>query len=94
MFDERCTCRPGRDYDGSEFGPCPFCEWITDMERNNSLNAELRRRLAVARAALARLESGECVTYSGLGIQNEEYVARRKIAGIALAAIDAPIIGS
>lgn len=26
MTSERCTCRPGRDHDGSEFGPCEFCE--------------------------------------------------------------------
>jgi hypothetical protein len=23
---DHCTCRPGRDHDGSEFGPCEFCE--------------------------------------------------------------------
>lgn len=23
---DRCTCRPGRDHDGSEFGPCEWCE--------------------------------------------------------------------
>lgn len=22
----RCTCRQGRDTDGSEFGPCKWCE--------------------------------------------------------------------
>jgi hypothetical protein len=23
---DHCTCRPGRDHDGSEFGPCDYCE--------------------------------------------------------------------
>jgi hypothetical protein len=26
MSTLHCTCRPGRDHDGSEFGPCEFCE--------------------------------------------------------------------
>ncbi len=30
---EHCTCRSGRDYDGSEFGPCPYCERKADEER-------------------------------------------------------------
>lgn len=29
----RCTCRPGRDYDGSEFGPCEACEAADDATR-------------------------------------------------------------
>jgi len=27
---DRCTCRTGRDHDGSEFGPCAFCEALAD----------------------------------------------------------------
>lgn len=30
---DHCTCRTGRDYDGSEFGPCEYCERISDEER-------------------------------------------------------------
>lgn len=25
-FHDRCTCQSGRDYNGSEYGPCIFCE--------------------------------------------------------------------
>ncbi len=32
-----CTCRSGRDHDGSEFGPCAYCERIADED------AELKR---------------------------------------------------
>lgn len=28
-----CTCRSGRDYDGSEFGPCEYCEGLSFEER-------------------------------------------------------------
>lgn len=27
-----CTCRPGRDHDGSEFGPCDYCEALAYAE--------------------------------------------------------------
>lgn len=27
-----CTCRYGRDHDGSEFGPCEYCERVADDE--------------------------------------------------------------
>lgn len=30
---DHCTCRPGRDHDGSEFGPCEFCERVSDNDR-------------------------------------------------------------
>jgi hypothetical protein len=36
----RCACRPGRDYDGSEFGPCEYCESESDKE--NELAALVR----------------------------------------------------
>jgi len=26
LLADRCTCKSGRDHDGSEFGPCAFCE--------------------------------------------------------------------
>jgi hypothetical protein len=29
---DHCTCRYGRDFDGSEFGPCAYCEHIADEE--------------------------------------------------------------
>ncbi len=32
--EDRCTCRFGRDHDGSEFGPCPFCEEQEWLESN------------------------------------------------------------
>jgi hypothetical protein len=30
---KRCTCTSGRDFDGSEFGPCEYCEAVADEER-------------------------------------------------------------
>lgn len=28
-----CVCRSGRDYDGSEFGPCEHCEALSLVDR-------------------------------------------------------------
>lgn len=33
MTNDHCTCRSGRDFDGSEFGPCPYCEREADEQR-------------------------------------------------------------
>lgn len=33
MMADHCTCRYGRDHDGSEFGPCEYCERVADEER-------------------------------------------------------------
>lgn len=40
---DHCTCRSGRDFDGSEFGPCEYCERIDDEAREL---AALRRDAA------------------------------------------------
>lgn len=33
MKAANCTCRSGRDHDGSEFGPCEHCEALSFEER-------------------------------------------------------------
>lgn len=33
---DRCTCQHGRDHDGSEFGPCEYCERAADAERDSA----------------------------------------------------------
>lgn len=33
MMRQGCTCQPGRDHDGSEFGPCSYCEAVEHQER-------------------------------------------------------------
>lgn len=43
---ERCTCRSGRDHDGSEFGPCEYCERQSDLA--NLALADLRELKADA----------------------------------------------
>lgn len=49
----RCTCRPGRDYDGSEFGPCEYCESFADEE--DARAAEVHRLQEALTEATAEL---------------------------------------
>lgn len=34
-----CTCRYGRDHDGSEFGPCEYCERVNDGHDDETVEA-------------------------------------------------------
>jgi hypothetical protein len=36
LEQSKCTCRPGRDWDGSEFGPCEHCESEADRGREHA----------------------------------------------------------
>lgn len=40
LVEDHCTCQFGRDHDGSEFGPCPFCEEQEWLGRNGFMNEE------------------------------------------------------
>lgn len=33
LAQSKCACLPGRDWDGSEFGPCEHCESEADQQR-------------------------------------------------------------
>lgn len=46
MMRRGCTCQPGRDHDGSDFGPCGYCEALT---------ARARADLTAYTAAMLRL---------------------------------------
>lgn len=35
-MNRHCTCRSGRDTDGSEFGPCEWCEDAPRRELNEA----------------------------------------------------------
>jgi hypothetical protein len=61
-----CTCRSGRDHDGSEFGPCEYCEeaaFIAGLDEAPVCKVD---RTPLCKAALCQRE-GRCmgsVTYS------------------------------
>jgi hypothetical protein len=40
-WNDRCTCQTGRDHDGSEFGPCAFCEREETASRLDAQAAEI-----------------------------------------------------
>lgn len=46
MTADRCTCRPGRDHDGSEFGPCEWCEEQAWRAFNGLTNDDLEAQIA------------------------------------------------
>lgn len=48
QWHDKCTCITGRDYDGSEFGPCSFCERETDklQPRATALRDAARWRIS------------------------------------------------
>lgn len=43
---DRCTCRWGRDTDGSEFGPCKFCEEQSYREANGLTDEDIEATIA------------------------------------------------
>lgn len=43
---ERCTCQPGRDTDGSEFGPCAYCEEQAWREENGLTDEDFEAMIA------------------------------------------------
>jgi hypothetical protein len=42
----RCTCRQGRDDDGSEFGPCEWCEGQAYDEENGLTDEALQAAIS------------------------------------------------
>lgn len=48
MTPDHCTCRQGREIDGSEFGPCPYCEEAAYQEvLQTKIERFLRRKYVV-----------------------------------------------
>ncbi len=45
-MSDRCTCRWGRDTDGSEFGPCEWCEGQAYDEENGLTDEALSAALS------------------------------------------------
>ena len=50
-----CTCRQGRDYDGSEFGPCAYCESVADRERHDAAIVRDAARWRISQICYVRL---------------------------------------
>lgn len=40
---DHCTCEPGRAHDGSEFGPCEFCEAEAELASLDGTLGNLRQ---------------------------------------------------
>lgn len=38
-MSDRCTCPYGRDTDGSEFGPCEYCEAVSEGRTDEDVQA-------------------------------------------------------
>jgi hypothetical protein len=73
-----CTCRGGRDYDGTPFGPCAFCERISDEEAElQSLTWDALRWRLTQRPGFAWRPSEEFDdTESNIGVV---YVGGRRV---------------
>jgi hypothetical protein len=56
---DHCTCEPGRAHDGSEHGPCAYCENLAWEEHEMKTVADLYRELEEAREDYAAAETSE-----------------------------------
>ena len=45
MTADRCTCEPGRASDGSEHGPCAYCEEMVWRDENGMHDEDLEAML-------------------------------------------------
>lgn len=52
MSANRCTCQSGRDTDGSEFGPCEWCEGAEAREHDETFAEPPEAEIIICRCGM------------------------------------------